>query len=263
MEKKWIYIGLGVAAFVIIFYFVYQYLVKMNNTSSPSPSPTTQQAAILVAVPSPTPVPTKIPLPSTQNYDVLYVSPLSYLANYNGQHVTVASTPPQIQIGDSYWVGFNLRNGMLVLEPLPQDTAQQLSNQKLLIPNKTLKVKLVYTQPSSDLNMQSAAYASYGTNTTTLTAGILRSLMRNNKSVFKKLFQALLIDNYPIINQVISSLSGNPQLQSIVKTLSIPGNLVAPLAITYNAAMTLGIVPPEIQQYITSPNKVVIDFGYV
>ena len=260
MEKKWLYIGLGVVAFAIIFYFVYEYFMKSKPTSTPAP----QQAATQVNVPTPTPTPTptpiKIPLPK---YSVLNVSPLSYLANYNGQIVNVASTPPQMQIGDSYWVGCNLPNGMLVLMPLPQNTAQLLASQNLLTPNTPLQVQVVPTQFSSELNMQSSTYAAYGTTTITLTAGVLRSLMRGNKSLFKQLYQALLIDNYPLVNQLISSLSGNPQLQNIVKTLSIPGNLVAPLAISYNAAMTLGIVPPQIQQYITSPNNVVIDFGYV
>jgi len=261
MEKKWIYIGLGVVAFAIIFYFVYEYFIKSKATSTPAP----QQAATQVNVPTPTstPTPINIPLPSLPNYSVLNVSPLSYLANYSGQIVNVASTPPQMQIGDSYWVGFNLPNGMLDLMPLPQNTAQLLSSQNLLIPNTPLQVQIVPTQFSSELDMQSATYASYGTTTITLTAGVLRSLMRGNKSLFRQLYNALLIDNYPLVNQIISSLSGNPQLQNIVKTLSIPGNLVAPLAITYNAAMTLGIVPPQIQQYITTPNNVVIDFGYV
>jgi hypothetical protein len=260
IDKKWIMIILGIVAAAILIWFILTKFVPKQK----------QQQQQALQVPSPSPIPVSIPPPSLPPFTV---QSGSYLANFAGMPVTVVQTPPQLQIGDSYWVTVQTPNGLFVLIPFPINVAQQKIAQGLLTPNASYVVQVVptnistemkmSTSTSTEMKMQSATYAAYGTQTITLTAGILRDIMRGNKSLFTQLYQAVISDNFPLVNQIISSLSNNPQLQQIVKVLSVPGNMAAPLAITYNAAMTLGIVPPQIQSYVTNPSAVIIDFGYV
>jgi len=243
IDKKWIYIILGIVAAAVIAWFILTKFVF-------------KQQALQVPPPTPTPV-------SAPSLPTFTVQSGSYLANFAGLPVTIVSSPPQLQIGDSWWVAVQTPNGILVLIPFPINVAQQKISQGLLTPNSIYTVQVVPTSVSAEMKMESVTYASYGTQTVTLTAGVLRDIIRGNKSLFTQLYQAVVSDNLPLVNQIISSLAANPQLQQIAKVLSIPGNMAAPLAITYNTAMTLGIVPPQIQSYITNPSAVIIDFGYV
>jgi hypothetical protein len=259
IDKKWIMVILGIVAAAILIWFILTKFVFKQQ----------QQQAL--QVPSPTPIPVSPP-PTTPSLPPFTVQSGSYLANFAGMPVTIAPTPPQLQIGDSYWVTVQTPNGLFVLIPFPINVAQQKIAQGLLTPNASYIVQVVPTSistemkmstgTSTEMKMQSATYAAYGTQTITLTAGVLRDIMRGNKSLFNQLYQAVTSDNFPLVNQIISSLANNPQLQQIAKVLSVPGNMAAPLAITYNAAMTLGIVPPQIQSYVTNPSAVIIDFGY-
>ena len=242
IDKKWILVILGVVAAAILIWFILTKFVF-------------KQQALQVPPPTPTPVTTPSLPPFT-------VQSGSYLANFAGMPVTIASSPPQIQIGDSWWVAVQAPNGVLVLIPFPINVAQQKIAQGLLTPSASYIVQVVPTSTSTEMKMQSVTYAAYGTQTVTLTAGVLRDIIRGNKSLFTQLYQAVVSDNLPLVNQIISSLANNPQLQQIAKVLSIPGNMAAPLAITYNAGITLGVVPPQIQSYITNPSAVIIDFGY-
>jgi len=248
IDKKWILVILGiVAAAIIVWFILTKFVFKQQALQVPPPTPTPIQ------VPPPTPTPT---LPTFN------VQSGSYLANFAGLPVTIASFPPQLQIGDSWWVAVQAPNGVLVLIPFPINVAQQKIAQGLLTPSASYIVQVVPTSVSAEMKMESVTYAAYGTQTVTLTAGVLRDIIRGNKSLFTQLYQAVVSDNLPLVNQIISSLANNPQLQQIAKVLSIPGNMAAPLAITYNAAITLGVVPPQIQSYITNPSAVIIDFGY-
>jgi len=242
IDKKWILVILGVVAAAILIWFILTKFVF-------------KQQALQVPPPTPTPVTTPSLPPFT-------VQSGSYLANFAGMPVTIASSPPQIQIGDSWWVAVQAPNGVLVLIPFPINVAQQKIAQGLLTPSASYIVQVVPTSVSAEMKMESVTYAAYGTQTVTLTAGVLRDIIRGNKSLFTQLYQAVVSDNLPLVNQIISSLANNPQLQQIAKVLSIPGNMAAPLAITYNTAITLGVVPPQIQSYITNPSAVIIDFGY-
>jgi len=242
IDKKWILVILGIVAAAILIWFILTKFVF-------------KQQALQVPPPTPTPVTTPSLPPFT-------VQSGSYLANFAGMPVTIASSPPQLQIGDSWWVAVQAPNGVLVLIPFPINVAQQKIAQGLLTPSASYIVQVVPTSTSTEMKMQSVTYAAYGTQTVTLTAGVLRDIIRGNKSLFTQLYQAVVSDNLPLVNQIISSLANNPQLQQIAKVLSIPGNMAAPLAITYNAAITLGVVPPQIQSYITNPSAVIIDFGY-
>ena len=241
MEKKWIYIILGlVAAAILVWFILTKFVFK-------------QQAAV---------VPTPSPAPPTPTLPPFTVQVGSYLANFVGMPVTIATSPPELQIGDSYWVPVQAPNGTLVLIPFAVNVAQTKLQQGLLTPGASYTVQVVPSALGAEFKQQSSTYASYGTQQITLTAGILRDIMRGNKSLFFQLYQAVSIGNTPLIESILATTANNPQLQSIIKVLSQPGNLVAPLAISYNAAITLGIVPPQIQSYITNPSNVVIDFGY-
>lgn len=256
MEKeKLIYIILGIAGAAIVIWLVITKLMPKTQTQQAGQIP-----APVTSPPPTMPTPT-MPTPTMPAFTV---QGGSYLANFAGQPVTISSSPPQLQIGDSWWVGVQTPNATLALVPFPANVAQAKISQGLLAPNSSYVVQVVPGSFSAEMKMQSSAvYGAYGTQTMTLTAGVLRDIIRGNKSLFIQLYQAVASSNLPLVQQLIASLSSNPQLQQIAKTLSIPGNMVAPLAISYNAAITLGIVPPQIQSYITNPSAVVIDFGYV
>ena len=248
MEKKWIYVILGlVAAAILVWFILTKFVLKAQQQAAVVPTPST---------------PTPSPLPPAPTMPPFTVQVGSYLANFAGLPVTIATSPPELQIGDSYWVAVNAPNGVLVLIPYPVNVAQAKLQQGLLTPGSTYVVQVVPSALGAELKQQSSSYAAYGTQQITLTAGVLRDIMRGNKSLFLQLYQAVSINNTPLIQSLLATASNNPQLQNILKVLSQPGNLVAPLAISYNAAITLGIVPPQIQSYITNPSNVVIDFGY-
>ena len=242
-----------VAGIAIIFYFVYTKFLKPTQQAVQAPVQVPVQPA-----PSTTPPPPGL-LPFT-------VQSGSYLAQFAGLPVTVNPNIPGLQIGDSYWVALQAPNGVLVLMPMSIVTAQAKLAAGLLMPGKSYTIQVVPVAQSEgvEFKQQSSTYASYGTETVTLTAGMLRDIMRGNKSLFAQLYNYLQLNNTPGIQTLINSLANNPQLQQIVKTIAAsPNNLPAPLAISYNVGITLGIVPPQIQSYITNPNNVVIDFGYV
>ena len=245
MDKKWIYVILGVVAAAVLIWFILTKFVFKQQAAQITPT-------------SPTPVPAT-PTPSLPAFTV---QSGSYLANFPGSVVTVLPSPPQLQVGDSIWVAVQTPDSLLALMPFPLNVAQAKIAQGQLTPKTTYTIQVVPSNVSSEMKMQSSTYASYSTQTVSLTAGVLRDIMRGNKSLFLQLYQAVISDNLPLVNNIITSLSNNPQLQQIAKTLSTPGNMVAPLAISYNAAVTLGIVPPEIQSYITNPSATILDFGY-
>ena len=251
--KKWLIIALVIAGVAVIAYLVWKYIIK---------KPSAQQAA-QVPVQLPTTVPSPSPSTTLQPFTVQNGS---FLAQFAGLPVTINPNIPELQIGDSYWVPVNAPNGVLVLVPFSVTTAQARIAAGLLVPGNSYIVQVVPTPLSEgvELKQQSSTYAAYGTQQITLTAGMLRDIMRGNKSLFVQLYQALQTNNTPMIESILASVQNNQQLYNIVKTLaSSPNNMPAPLAISYNVGITLGIVPPQIQSYITNPNNVVIDFGYL
>ncbi len=149
IDKKWILVILGVVAAAILIWFILTKFVF-------------KQQALQVPPPTPTPVTTPSLPPFT-------VQSGSYLANFAGMPVTIASSPPQLQIGDSWWVAVQAPNGVLVLIPFPINVAQQKIAQGLLTPSASYIVQVVPTSISTEMKMQSAylrllRYSNYNIN---------------------------------------------------------------------------------------------------
>ncbi len=247
-----------VAAIAIVGYFIWRYIQSKQAT----------QQAVQV------PMPTATPTPVTPTGPVLPVTFDSYLGAYAGQKVFIPTNIPMMQVGDTYWVPIVAPNGTLVLEAFSINTAQDLIAKGVLTPGTYVTVQVLPYIKSVDLEtdqpvmtQQSAAYSPYvyppyGTSTITLTAGVLRALLRGNVSLMRKLYGALAVGNMAEVQMLLQSYQNNPQMYNILSVLAKPGNLVASLAISYSAAMSLGVVPPAVQVYVTNPSGTVVDFGY-
>ena len=246
--NKWVLIAIGVAA-VIAIIAIYQLMKKPSQVQ---------------AVQVPTPSTTSSP-PQPGNPLVFPVQPGSYLAQFSGQKLLVATTPPILQIGDSVWVAFVTPANTTVLVPIDLVAAQRLGIGPLITSGVYVTVQTTAASSVANVSQQSTSstYASYGTTTVTLTAGVVRDIVRGNKTLFNSLYSFLQAGNQSAVASLIQQYSGNQNMSAILSVLGKPGALISPLSITYSAAIALGIVPPQIQSYVSTGTNVIVDFGYV
>lgn len=114
----------------------------------------------------------------------------------------------------------------------------------------------------------SYVYPSYISNVLNISIGTLASIMRGNAALFKRLYNDLVNGNTADIIVLKTLVSNSQQLSTIVNALaSTPNSMAAPLALTYNGAVSLGLLPPEVVQALSNLPHVnlqnfVIDFGY-
>jgi hypothetical protein len=243
--NKWVLIAIGVAA-VIAIIAIYELIIKPSQVQ---------------AVQVPTPVTTSSP-PPPGNPLVFPVQPGSYLAQFSGQKLLVATTPPILQIGDSVWVAFVTPANTTVLVPIDLVAAQKLGIGPLITSGVYVTVQTTAASSVANVSQQST-YASYGTTTVTLTAGVVRDIVRANKTLFNSLYNFLQAGNQSAVASLIQQYSGNQNMSAILSVLGKPGALISPLSITYSAAIALGIVPPQVQSYVGTGTNVIVDFGYV
>jgi len=248
--NKWVLIAIGVAA-VIAIIAIYELIIKPS-----------QVQAVQVPTPSTTSSP---PPPTTGNPLVFPVQPGSYLAQFSGQKLLVATTPPILQIGDTVWVAFVTPANTTVLVPIDLVAAQRLGIGPLITSGVYVTVQTTAASSVANVSQQSTSstYASYGTTTVTLTAGVVRDIVRGNKTLFNSLYSFLQAGNQSAVASLIQQYSGNQNMSAILSVLGKPGALISPLSITYSAAIALGIVPPQIQSYVGTGTNVIVDFGYV
>ena len=246
--NKWVLIAIGVAA-VIAIIAIYELIIKPSQVQ---------------AVQVPTPVTTSSQ-PQPGSPLVFPVQPGSYLAQFSGQKLLVATTPPILQIGDSVWVAFVTPANTTVLVPIDLVAAQRLGIGPLITSGVYVTVQTTAASSVANVSQQSTSstYASYGTTTVTLTAGVVRDIVRANKTLFNSLYNFLQVGNQSAVASLIQQYSGNPNMSAILSVLGKPGALISPLSITYSAAIALGIVPPQIQSYVSTGTNVIVDFGYV
>jgi len=245
--NKWVLIAIGVAA-VIAIIVIYELMIKPGQVQ---------------AVQVPTPSITSSPPPSTKGNPLLFpVQPGSYLAQFNGLKVLVATTPPILQIGDTIWVAFITPANTTVLVPIDLVAAQRLGIGPLITSGVNVTVQMTAASSLANVSQQST-YSSYGTTTVTLTAGMVRDIVRANKTLFNSLYSFLQTGNQSAVASLIQQYSGNQNMSAILSVLGKPGALISPLSITYSAAIALGIVPPQIQSYVGTGTNVIVDFGYV
>lgn len=257
LDQKTITIILIIIAAAVLAYLAYKYFVK-------KPSPTPQQQAVVVPPPmTPSPSPSQTPPPVfTPAFAVLTGS---YLATYNGSQVTIVNVLPPI--GDTTWVIINTPTGVTVLEPLPVNIANNLISLGVLINGQSVTVTVSSFAPASvevsgEFKQESVTYAAYATEQIPLTIGTLRSIIRGNKQLFNQLYNAVALNNQAAISAILGQYQNNPAMYNLLKQLATPRAMVAPMAISYNAGITLGVVPPQVQSYVTNPTSTVIDFGY-
>ena len=115
--------------------------------------------------------------------------------------------------------------------------------------------------------MSSNQYASYVSPKLGISIGTFASIIRGNKALFTRLFTDLQSGNTADIAALETMVANSQPLSTIVKSLAdTPNSMAAPLALTYNGAVALGLLPPAIAQALTNLganlNNVVIDFGY-
>ena len=115
--------------------------------------------------------------------------------------------------------------------------------------------------------MSQNLYASYISPKLGISIGVFASMVRGNISLFTRLFNDLQTGNTADIAAIQQMTSNSQPLATIVSTLaSTPNAMAAPLALTYNGAVALGLLPPVIAQAFTNLganlNNVIIDFGY-
>ena len=159
--NKWVLIAIGVAA-VIAIIAIYELIIKPSQVQ---------------AVQVPTPVTTSSP-PPPGNPLVFPVQPGSYLAQFSGQKLLVATTPPILQIGDTVWVAFVTPANTTVLVPIDLVAAQKLGIGPLITSGVYVTVQMTAASSVANVSQQSTSstYASYGTTTVTLTAGVVRDI---------------------------------------------------------------------------------------
>jgi len=114
----------------------------------------------------------------------------------------------------------------------------------------------------------SQQYPSYISPKLGVSIGTVAALFRGNISLFTRLYNDLVAGNTADIAAVEQMVSNNSLLYNIVVTLAnTPNSMAAPLALTYNGALALQILPPEIATAIANLgvnlNAVPIDFGYI
>jgi len=253
--NKWVLIAIGVAA-VIAIIAIYELIIKPSQVQAVQvPTPTVQV---------PTPSTTSSP-PQPGNPLVFPVQPGSYLAQFSGQKLLVASTPPITQTDDSVWVAFVTPANTTVLVPIDLVAAQRLGIGPLITSGVYVTVQTTAASSVANVSQQSTSstYASYGKTTVTLKAGVVRDIVRGNKTLFNSLYSFLQAGNQSAVASLIQQYSGNQNMSAILSVLGKPGALISPLSITYSAAIALGIVPPQIQSYVGTGTNVIVDFGYV
>ena len=246
--NKWVLIAIGVAA-VIAIIAIYELIIKPSQVQ---------------AVQVPTPVTTSsTPQPGSQL--IFPVQPGSYLAQFSGQKLLVASTPPITQTDDSVWVAFVTPANTTVLVPKDLLAAQRLGIGPRITSGVYVTVQTPAVSSVANVSQQStySTYASYGKTTVTLKAGVVRDIVRGNKTLFNSLHSFLKAGNQSAVASLIQQYSGDQNMSAILSVLGKPGALVSPLSITYSAAIALGIVPPEIQSHVGTGTNAIVDFGYV
>ncbi|MCY0883188.1 MAG: hypothetical protein OWQ50_05185 [Acidianus infernus] len=113
----------------------------------------------------------------------------------------------------------------------------------------------------------STQYASYVSPKLGISIGTFASIIRGNISLFTRLYNDLQNGNTADIEAIEQMTSHSSLLSTIVTSLAnTPNSMAAPLALTYNGAVALGLLPPAIAQALTNLGanlqNVVIDFGY-
>lgn len=110
-------------------------------------------------------------------------------------------------------------------------------------------------------------YASYISPKLNLSLGTVASIIRGNISLFTRLFNDLQLGNTADITAIQAQVANSQPLSTIVNSIaSTPNSMAAPLAFTYNGAVSLGLVAPIISQTLANLganlSTTVIDFGY-
>jgi len=146
----------------------------------------------------------------------------------------VATTPPILQIGDTIWVAFVTPANTTVLVPIDLVAAQRLGIGPLITSGVYVTVQTTAASSVANVSQQSTSstYASYGTTTVTLTAGVVRDIVRANKTLFNSLYNFLQVGNQSAVASLIQQYSGNPNMSAILSVLGKPGALISPLSIT-------------------------------
>lgn len=120
----------------------------------------------------------------------------------------------------------------------------------------------------SSSTSQNSTYNTYVSPVLNISIGTLSAMMRANKLLFKRLYNDLKNGNTADISVLQQLTSNSSPLNIIVSNLaSTPNSMASPLSLTYNGAVALGLVPPEVTQALSNLTNmnlqnVVIDFGY-
>ena len=237
-RNQWILLGVIVAVAIVV--------IVMFLLPKPTPSP----AAAVAPVPvSPTPTP----------FPVLLVLPTSYLAKFGGQLVKVSAAP--VTVGADYWLFLTTPANTTVIAPVDPIVATQVYNITNVAPGTTYLVQVAPPTTATRASSSVFSYPAYGTQQVTLTAGELARTLRGMQTTMILIYNNLRQSNFAAVQQLVSAYSTNSQLFNILSFLAQPGNLAAPLAITYNAAITLGLIPTLVAASVTSPVSTVVDFG--
>jgi len=113
----------------------------------------------------------------------------------------------------------------------------------------------------------SYTYPSYISQKLGVSVGTIISIFRGNKALFTRIYNDMMSGNTGDIVAVLNMVQGSQLLYNIVDIItSTPNSMAAPLALTYNGAVALGIIPPEVSAQLINAganlNTVIIDFGY-
>ena len=109
-------------------------------------------------------------------------------------------------------------------------------------------------------------YPTYISPKLNISIGTFAAIVRGNRSLFNRLFVDLQNNNTADIAALEQLVSNSEPLSTIVDALAnTPNSMAAPLALTYNGAVALGLLPPAISTALTNLganlNNVIIDFG--
>lgn len=231
----------AVAAVALIYYFMVLRKPQVQAVTVP-------QTTVVASPPPPPPPYSSIPVTSGS-----FLQP--------GTIMKVAAPP--IPIGDSVWLPLQFlgSTNILVYEVMPALTAQMLGIGTTIVQGTLVKIV------SAGTTLSTSYYATYGTQQTLLTPGLVRAIMVANGRIFKLLRLALGTNNQALLQSIQNSVVGNPTLSQLVNTIIQSGGMPAPFALKYSTAYALGIVPPVVTQQITNlnmaPTSVIIDFGVV
>lgn len=256
MANKKLVVLLTAVAAVVVIALVYYFMVLRKQTSTAQ--------AVTVSIPSttispPRGAPALVP-PPPPAYPQIPVEFGSFLQ----PGVIMKVVAPPVPVGDSVWVPLQYlgSSNILVYEVMSAIDAKILGIGSTITQGSLVKIGLT---PPPAQSQPVSYYSSYGLQQTTLTAGLVRSIIRGNKNLFKLLRDALNTNNQALLQNIQQSYVGNQTFEQIINVIINTGGMPAPLAIKYSTAYALGIVPPVITQQITNlnvnPSGVVIDFG--